>query len=342
PRLPAAVLAVRGAQLDPAALAEARRLATQGQAAEAVARYRALFGGPVPPAAFASEYYETLAATPEGQPEARDAVERMAAEARPGDLRPALLLARILTLRPASRDEGLRRLQALARQPEGGPAAAAWRQALLDGAPAIADLEAYLAAFPQDEALRQRLGEARQAGAGALRMRGFAALNGGRLADAARDFEAVLAASPGDAEALGGLGLARLRQGRAAEARRALAEAVARDPEQGRAQGHSRWGRALEGATATPEPEQARALIQRGLPEQAEALLRRALRRDGPERAQAEALLAGLLLRRGDAAGAEPHFRAALARRPEAPELLAGLAEALQRQGRLAEAVQAA
>ncbi|WBV42583.1 cellulose biosynthesis protein BcsC [Pseudoroseomonas cervicalis] len=341
PRLQSAALALRGAQLDPQAVAAARRLAQGGAAEEAVARYQALFGGSTPPDAFALEYYEALAGTAEGQAEARDALEALAA-ARPQDARLALALARAMTYRPGSRAEGVRRLQALAAQPENAaPAMAAWRAALLWEPPSAAQIpgiEAYLAAAPQDAALRQRLAEARGAGAGheagARRLRGFALLNAGRLEAAAQDFEAVLAARPGDAEALGGLGLARLRQGRTAEARRSLAEAVARDPEAGRA----RWGRALEGASGDSQVAQARALAQRGAHDPAEALLRRALRREGAERAEAEALLAELLLRRGDWPGAELHFRAALERRPLLPTALAGLAEALQRQGRLAEA----
>ncbi|MDQ1081654.1 cellulose biosynthesis protein BcsC [Pseudoroseomonas cervicalis] len=341
PRLQSAALALRGAQLDPQAVEAARRLAQGGAADEAVARYRALFGGSTPPDAFALEYYEALAGTAEGQAEARDALEALAA-ARPQDARLALALARAMTYRPGSRAEGVRRLRALAAQPDSAaPAMAAWRAALLWEPPSatqIPAIEAYLAVAPQDAALRQRLAEARGAGAGheagARRLRGFALLNAGRLEAAAQDFEIVLAARPGDAEALGGLGLARLRQGRIAEARRSLAEAVARDPESGRA----RWGRALEGASGDSQPEQARALAQRGAHDQAEALLRRALRRDGAERAEAEALLAELLLRRGDWPGAELHYRAALERRPFLPTALAGLAEALQRQGRVAEA----
>ncbi|WP_419899647.1 cellulose biosynthesis protein BcsC [Roseomonas sp. USHLN139] len=343
PRLAEAALAVRGASLDPAQLAEARRLAQQGLAVESVALYRKLFGGPVPPAAFAIEYYQTLAGTPDGHAEAREAVAALVAKS-PTDRRLPLALARIMTYREASRAEGIRRLQALAQQAEGaGDARAAWRDALQWEAlapEAAAGIEAYLKLYPNDPLMQQRLADARRAvgDGGAARLRGFAALNAGLLADAAREFQAVLVLRPEDADARGGLGLARLRQGRRLEATALLREAIAADPANGRA----RWARALEGAAGPTLVAQARQAVQRSQFDQAEQILRRGLRREGAERVEAETLLADLALRRGDLAGAEQHYRAALARRPELATPMAGLFEALQRQGRFAEAQQLA
>ncbi|MFC4167392.1 cellulose biosynthesis protein BcsC [Teichococcus aestuarii] len=347
PRLSDAALSVRGATADPGAVAEARRLAQAGQQAQAVARYRQMFGGNTPPDAYAVEYYQALAGTQEGYAEARNAMERLA-ESRPNDTRLALAYAQILTYREGSRAEGIRRLQALAeRQDSGDAARAAWREALLwqgpnpDAAPAI---EEYLRANPNDAALRQRLQEARNPPAGPVdevgqaRIAGFEALNAGRLAEASQSFESVLAQNPGDPDATGGLGVVRLRQGRTAEARRLLTAAIAADPQEGR----RKWGRALDGANYTSELTQARGLIQRGQLEQAETLLLAATRRESGERADAEALLGDLALRRNDPQGAEQRYRAALSRRPNLNNAVAGLYDALQQQGRFAEAEQLA
>ncbi|MFC3126706.1 cellulose synthase subunit BcsC-related outer membrane protein [Pseudoroseomonas globiformis] len=347
PRVGTASRSVRGASADPAAIAEARRLAQGGQQGEAVARYRQIFGGNTPPDAYAIEYYQTLAGTQQGYGEARDAMERLV-ERNPGNRRLALAYAQILTYREGSRAEGVRRLEGLSQQGETATAArAALRDALLwegtdpAAAPAI---ESYLQRNPNDPALTQRLEEIRnpprgpEDALGTARLRGFEALNAGRLAEAAQQFEAVLAQRPEDSDAKGGLGVTRLRQGRNADARRLLTEAIAADPREGR----RKWGQALDGASYTSEVTQARNLIQRGQEDQAETLLRRAAQREGGERADAEALLGDLALRRGDPAGAEQRYRAALSRRPDLAPALAGLYDALQQQGRFAEAEQMA
>jgi len=347
PRNTEAARTVRGATVDPGAIAEARRLGQSGQAAAAVERYRQLFGGGTPPDAYAIEYYQTLAGTQDGYAEARDAMERLA-ERNPKDQRLALAYAQILTYREGSRAEGIRRLRDLTQQPSIASAAtAAWRQALLwqgpdpDAAPGI---EEFLRTHPNDPALQKRLEEARNPPAGpvdevgAARIRGFAALDAGRLAEASQAFEAVLEKDAKDSDAKGGLGIVRLRQGRNADARRLLTEAIALDPREGR----RKWGKALEGANFTGELNQARALLNRGQLDAAETLLQRTVRRDGGDRADAEVLLGDIALRRDDPAGAEQHYRAALSRRPNLAGALAGLYDALQRQGRFAEAEQMA
>ncbi|MDJ0388681.1 cellulose synthase subunit BcsC-related outer membrane protein [Roseomonas sp. E05] len=347
PRNTEAARTVRGATVDPGAIAEARRLAQSGQAAAAVERYRQLFGGGVPPDPYAIEYYQTLAGTQDGYGEARDAMERLV-ERNPKDPRLALSYAQILTYREGSRAEGIRRLRDLTQQPSIASAAtAAWRQALLWQGPdpdAIPGIEEFLRTHPNDPALQKRLEEARNPPTGppdevgAARIRGFAALDAGRLSEAAQAFETVLEKEAKDADAKGGLGIVRLRQGRNAEARRLLTEAIALDPREGR----RKWGKALEGANFTGELNQARALLNRGQTDAAEALLQRTVRRDGGDRADAEVLLGDIALRRDDPTGAEQHYRAALSRRPNLAGALAGLYDALQRQGRFAEAEQLA
>jgi tetratricopeptide (TPR) repeat protein len=56
----AASAALRGSTLDPVGLEQARRLARDGRADEAAARYRALFGADGPSPDYAREYYQAL------------------------------------------------------------------------------------------------------------------------------------------------------------------------------------------------------------------------------------------------------------------------------------------
>jgi len=342
PRVVEAESKLRGALVDREALAEARRLAEAGRSAEAVARYREAFSGPNPPEPLAREFYLVLASTEDGYPAARGALARLAAQ-RPGNAQIQLAYAQVLTYREETRSEGLARLRRLAEdRVVGAAAAAAWRQTLLwlgTNRAAVPELEAYLARYPNDAGIAQRLAAARAAPTDetppgdVARMRGFAALNANREREAEREFEAALATNPADADALGGLGVLRLRQGRAAEARRLLERAIAAAPDR-----RQQWQQALDGAAYATELAEARTQLRAGQIESAEQVLRQAVQRDVPDRADAEALLGDILLRRGEASAAEARFRAALARRPNFGIAIAGLERALRQQGRIAEA----
>lgn len=345
PRLIAAERGLRAAATDRAALADARRLAQSGQAAAAVARYRELFGGRTPPDQFAIEYYLTLGGTPDGFAEAREGLLGVV-RARPGDSRAELALAQLLTFRAETRADGIARLRPLAAIPSvSREAIAAWRQALVWGGAspaAIPALEAFLQQVPNDPTATRLLAEARAIppppGPGdQARIAAFAELERNRLREAAAGFEAAIARNPRDADALGGLGVVRLREGRAADARELLERAVAADPASA-----ERWREALDGASYVAELAEARGQMQRNELDRAEATLRRAIAREVPDRADAEALLGDLLLRRGDPVAAEQRYRAALARRPDFGAALAGLNRALTAQGRAAEAAEVA
>lgn len=343
PRVGAANLSVRAANIDPAAINEARRLAQAGQQQAAIQQYQRIFGGSTPPDNYALEYYQTLAGTPQGRQEALQGLGRLVTR-NPQDSRAALAYAQTQTYGESTRAEGIERLRRLAQQPDTAQAAtAAWREALswTGASPQTAPLfQAYLQQYPNDAVIRQKLNEAQNPApgptdaVGEARSRGFDELNANRVASAGSEFESVLADNPNDPDALGGLGLVRLRQGRTAEARQLLARAISLDP----ADGRRKWGRALDGATSTGEVTAARSQVLRGNLDQAEQQLDRIARRDGGERADAEALLGDIALRRNDPVGAEQRYRAALARRPNLPAALAGLYDALQQQGRFAEA----
>ena len=339
PHLAAIEQTLRAGAIDPSGLAEARQLASEGRAAEAVARYQQLFRGSPPPGPLAVEYYQTLAATPGGWDPAREALGQLAGSAQ--DRRAQLAYAELLTYRAPTRADGIARLAELAQNSAVSAAATkAWRQALewlpVD-TPSIPAYQAYLDRH-SDDAIAQRLQAAHNPPrtpadeAAQRRSAGFAALNAGRLAEAEAAFRAVLEVNPQDSDALGGLGLVRLRQGRTDEARELLGRAIAADPAS-----KARWEQALAGANVGEEYARARTMIQRGQYGPAEQLLRSIIARGG-DVAGAQAMLADAQARGGDLPGAEASYRAALERQPGNADLLVGLAQVLTRQGRDAEA----
>jgi cellulose synthase operon protein C len=341
PRIAAAEQAIRQGSVDPAGLAEARRLAQEGHNAEAIARYQRLFRGSEPPAGLAVEYYETLAGTQGGSDAAQAGLARVVA-ANPNNLRAQLAYAQLLTYQEPTRVEGIRRLAALAQNPEIASAAGkAWRQALewlpID-APSIPAYQGWLTGHPSDGGISALVEQARNPRrtptdeAAATRSAGFVALNSGQIKEAEADFQAALAKNQQDPDALGGLGLVRLRQGNAAEARTLLSRAIAADPEH-----KARWEQALSGASVGEDYAAARTAVQRGQLDAAERQLRAIIARGG-DVAGAQAMLADVLSRRGDLAGAEAQYRAVLARQPNNADALVGLAQVLGKQGRSAEA----
>jgi predicted Zn-dependent protease len=96
PRIAAVDQAIRQGSIDPAGLAEARRLAQDGRNAEAVARYQRLFRGGEPPTGLAVEYYDTLAGTESGGQAARAGLGRVLG-ANPNNLRAQISHAQLLT-----------------------------------------------------------------------------------------------------------------------------------------------------------------------------------------------------------------------------------------------------
>ncbi|MBY0338816.1 MAG: BCSC C-terminal domain-containing protein [Acetobacteraceae bacterium] len=356
--------AMRAAALDPMALAEARALAQEGRHAEAVAAYRRVFGGNDPPEVLAVEFYSALSQTGlDGFRQATAALRAMS-RANPSNLQLAFATAHMLTLRETTRSGGIDWLERLSREPAIAESArAAWRQALLWQGPSgesFAQYEAYLARYPDDEAIRDKRAEARSVLPGPgfdARLRGFEELAGGRLAEGAQEFERAIALDAEDVDAIMGLALARALQRRDADATRLLDRAIVLAPHRreeflrmlGRLPGEEgapqvpvftapaapagRWA-----GGPPPLSVQARRATQRGDYERAERLAERAARQRGSEALEAVLVRAQIALARNDLRGAEALFREALAARPRNPEAQAGLFEALQRQSRFAEA----
>ncbi|MGF6468263.1 cellulose synthase subunit BcsC-related outer membrane protein [Paraburkholderia youngii] len=329
---------------------EARRLAQAGQSASAVQEYqRALTGKPATPQ-LQLEYYQALSATPQGWDEARRGLEQLAHD-NPNDPRFALAYAQHLTYRDVTRRDGIARLQKLAGDTSVGAAAKkSWRQALLwlDARPSDAALyESFFQTAGEDAAVKARYesmvqqdaaarARAQQNAAADARGRviaeGFAALDRDDIVTARARFSSVLANSPNDTDALGGMGIAALKQEHFADARNYL-ERASRGPNP------ARWKTALDSATYWTYTSEAIGARSNGEFAKAKALFERAIALN-PSDVTAQVQLGEMLLQTGDPAGAEQAYRMALRRQADNPDAIRGLVGALAAQGRADEALQ--
>ncbi|MFM0372163.1 cellulose synthase subunit BcsC-related outer membrane protein [Paraburkholderia aspalathi] len=329
---------------------DARRLAQSGQSASAVEEYqRALNGKPATPA-LQLEYYQALSATPQGWDQARRGLEQLARD-NPDDPRYALAYAQHLTYRDTTRRDGIARLQKLAGDSTvGASAKKSWRQALLwlDARPSDAAMyEAYLQGATDDAAVKARFesmvqqdkvarDRAQENAAVDARGRtiadGFAALDRGDLGTARAKFSSVLANSPNDTDALGGMGIAALKQEKFAEARNYLERAS-------RNGNPARWKTALDSATYWTYTSDAIGARSNGEFAKAKSLFERAIALN-PSDVTAQVLLGEMLLTNGDPVGAEQAYRMALRRQADNPDAIRGLVGSLAAQGRGDEALQ--
>jgi Flp pilus assembly protein TadD len=331
------------------AVNDARRLAQSGQAASAAQAYRQALGTKPANPQLAMEYYQTLGGTPQGWEEARRGLEQLARE-HPEDPRFALAYAPQRTYREAHRRDGIARLAQLANDPTvGAQAKASWRQALLWLGVRASDaplFQAYLNVMPDDAAVKARADSiadqdrrgrerAQQDATVDTRGRtitdGFAALDRGDLVVAKARFSAVLASSPNDADALGGMGVAYLKQEQFKDAHDYLLRAS-------QAGGAARWREALNSATYWMYTSEGLGEQSNGNYAQARASFERAIT-VSPGDVTAQAALGDLLLQTGDARGAEAAFRMALRRQADNPDAIRGLVGALAAQGRGDEAL---
>ncbi|MFM0340464.1 cellulose synthase subunit BcsC-related outer membrane protein [Paraburkholderia fungorum] len=329
---------------------DARRLAQSGQSASAVQQYqRALNSKPATPE-LQLEYYQALSATPQGWDQARRGLEQLARD-NPDDPRYALAYAQHLTYRDVTRRDGIARLQKLAGDSTvGASAKKSWRQALLwlDARPSDAALyQAYLQTAPDDAAVKARFDSMvqqdkaardRSQESAAVDSRGrtiadgFAALDRGDLVTARAKFSSVLANSPNDTDALGGMGIAALKQEHFAEARNYLERAS-------RSGNPARWKAALDSATYWTYTSDAIGARSNGEFAKAKSLFERAIATN-PSDVTAQVLLGEMLLANGDPAGAEQAYRMALRRQADNPDAIRGLVGSLAAQGRGDEALQ--
>lgn len=315
-------------------LQAARRSAAAGRYVEAVRSYDQAFAGSTPPDELALEYYQVLAGTPDGWSRAREGLQKLVARnATPAS---RLALAQVLTYRELTRRDGISQLSALSqRQDTGGPARAAWRQALLwlNASQADAALyQAFLGAQPNDREVAAKAAQLRErANAPGVTVdpnqrllgEGFRALDNNQLEQAESRFVQVLRARPRDAGALGGLGSVRLRQERFEEANELLKQAVAREGKWRAAADSARYWLTLKqvrgqaGTEAIARVQQVIAL----LPKEPAGYVALAQLQEG-----------------ADVAAAERNYRKALELDAGSAGALQGLVGLLGRQGRAEEA----
>lgn len=142
----------------------------------------------------------------------------------------------------------------------------------------------------------------------------------------------MLATSPNDTDALGGMGIAALKQEHFAEARNYLERAS-------RNGNPARWKTALDSATYWTYTSDAIGARSNGEFAKAKSLFERAIAMN-PSDVTAQVLLGEMLLANRDAAGAEQAYRMALRRQADNPDAIRGLVGALAAQGRGDEALQ--
>lgn len=343
-------------------LAEARQLAQQGKADEAIERYK-LAGAPAKLKGDAAlEYYQVLSGTLEGYDDARAGLEQLVKD-NPANNRYALALAQVYTYRAPSRAEGLRLLAELSKKTEvAKQAEESWRQGLTWLGGKKEDerlLHAYLERHPDDRAIKDRLAEISKqnrvsppaqraysghAGGDAVaklarnpmaksQAAAYRALQKGELAEAETEFESILKTRPEDAAALGGLGLVRMKQELFAIARDLLERAINASPKSGKKQ----WKQAHESAAYWALVQEANAERDGGRPQQAITLLRKALQINDSE-PTGRLLLGDALLATDDPVAAEANYRGVLAEHKHHEQALFSLIGLLRQQKRDKEA----
>jgi len=330
---------IRIGRIDPIALNEARRLVKIGDFEQAAQKYRQLFGGRPPPN-YALEYYQTLAGTPDGWDEARQAIAGLV-QASGGEPHVKLAYAQVLTYREPSRREGILLLIQLSRSPIVGAAAMrSWREALLWLNAKVDDkglYDQYLAQNPQDSDVQKYFAEAitppPAAPADVARFQGFTDLQHGDSRAAERAFAKALLEHPGDADALGGLGVIRLRQRRFGEARDLLSRAMRASPSTA-----SHWVAAYQSASFWAGIQEAKAAQAAGDYKRARSILSGLVGRSGKDNWNAELALGAVDAKLGDLDKAEQAYRRVLATRPHDGDAILGLVNVLVAQGKAAEA----
>lgn len=314
-------------------LQAARLLAKAGRTSEALAAWRAILPDGPPSGDLALEYWQLVAATPDGWAAARNGVARLATE-YPDNLRYRLALAELETSRAPVDRRSLRVLAEMSRIPVfARQAQAAWRSAVmrLEAEPAsVPLLREYLARDPNDVAVRERLDDVVAEIAGNRRpeaatpdpegLEGLALLERGELDAAEARLASALARRPDDPAIVGGMGLVRLRQGRHAEAR-ALFDRAARlggsstTKWQSLALTATFWGLLRESSDA----------LEAGDLERAERAANEARKLD-PHEAQALVALGHVQMRRGQVAEAAQSYADALREDPANGSAFRGLA----------------
>lgn len=323
--------------VDPATLAEARRLSSQGQYDAAIKRYQEVFGGVTPTLELSAEYYLTLAGTKSGIAEAKAQLNKLSQGASlNSSLRQAY--AQVLSYDENTRRQGIELLSAMAAtSPQSD---SHWRQALLWLDASASDkkyYDQYMSVHPNDleviNYFQSTLQRKKNNAVTNNRSRGYQALNANKLKDAERLFKAAVAENAKDADAAAGLGLIRLKQQQFDEAKSYLAKAMALSPAKSK-----QWTEAYQSADFYAQMTQARRLMEQ---EQYERALNQVLpltTTKTPRSFEAQILAAQLEHKQGKAEQALQRYNAVLQKDPSHLDAKLGLIAVLQSQGRWSDA----
>ena len=330
--------ALKAAQMvDPATLAAARRLASQGQYSASLKLYQEVFGGVTPPQDLAAEYYLTMAGAKEGVTEARKQLKKLY-QARPAHSSVKQAYAQVLTYDESTRREGIILLAELA--PTSEVADSAWRQALLWLNAAAADkklYEQYQSVHPNDlDVMKYYQDKIQKDKANATtnnRTRGYQALNTNKLAEAERFFNRALAENARDADALAGLGLVQLKQQQFSLARESLTNAIALAPAK-----TSLWREAQQSADFYATMESARQLMEQQAFSQALALVQPLTKTAVPRAYEAQVLVGQLQHRLDQLDAATSTYNAILTQDADNVDAKLGLIAVLQSKGQWRDA----
>lgn len=321
-------------------VSEARNLAHAGETSNAAAAYRKLFPNGPPPS-YAVEYYETMSGAVGYRDKGRLGLKQLIAQ-NPNNVDAQIAYAQVLTWRPATRVEGLNRLQQLANihglnATQNSSIEHAWNETLHWLAETPENVPAYdtwLKKHPTDTdilAIRKRAEVAESESASLSRTQGYQALANDGIVDADSFFSKAVAERPSDADALGGLGLVRMRQGRMKEAADLLERATQADP-----QNAAKWASALAAAQVSGAYGRVRSLIQNGDYSGAKAVIQKAIQLD-PHQAGLFSLSGDVARREGNSREAEASYRQALAIESNNIGALQGLYSLLRTSGRSEE-----
>ncbi|EPK7576466.1 cellulose synthase subunit BcsC-related outer membrane protein [Klebsiella michiganensis] len=198
------------AQVPQGQLNLARQQARSGNVPAALATWRSMFNGSVPPSGLAAEYYMTMASDKSLYPQALSELRQYVAQ-HPQENGPRVALGKALTWREETRREGIAMLEPMASGSK--EADAGLRQALLWMGPQPGDepfYDTWMQRHPQDSEVQNYFRERRS---GQARGQGYADLNSGNTAAAKQQFEQVLQTNPQDADALAGMGYIAQRSG---------------------------------------------------------------------------------------------------------------------------------
>ena len=300
-------------------LREARLLAKGGRTEAAIEALGSLYPNGPPSGELGLEYWQLVAATPNGWAAAHAGLARLAQQ-QPENLRYRFALAEHELAHSPLNLPALRRVIEMAKLPEfARQAQAAWRRAVLRQDPqpqTVALLREYLANDAADTAVHERLAAVstalesrrRLAADPAFRagVQGQAALERGDLLAAEGLLERSLAQRPDDVDVLVALGTLRLRQGRHAQAQAQFDRAAQLDHERA-----AKWRILSQTAQLRGILRASAEALERGDAPSAERLAASALRLD-PREADALLALGRAQWRRGALAQAEASLRAAL------------------------------